>query len=60
MKLLIISISLSITDINKNIEKIIISELKNNLEGKCNSNGLIKKDSIEIMNYSPGILKGSI
>lgn len=53
------NISLSVTDVDKNIESIIINELKNNLEGKCNNNGLIKKDSIEIMNYSPGILKGS-
>ena len=33
--------------------------MKYELEGKCSKNGLIKKDTIQIINYSPGNLQGS-
>ena len=53
------NVSLSILDIDKNIDKTLLEKLKYELEGKCNKNGLIKKDTIEIINYSPGNLQGS-
>ena len=37
----------------------ILLELKNNLEGKCSTEGYIKKDSIQIVSYSAGTLNSS-
>ncbi len=53
------NVSLSILDIDKNIDKTLLEKLKYELEGKCSKNGLIKKDTIKIINYSPGNLQGS-
>ena len=53
------NICLSILDIDKNMEDTLLEKIKYELEGKCSKNGLIKKDSITIINYSPGNLQES-
>lgn len=52
-------IDINITDVDKNIELKLLSIMKNKLHGKCNKNGLVKKNSIKILNYSSGILDHS-
>tara|TARA_Y100000992_G_scaffold199213_1_gene135650 strand:+ start:11469 stop:11996 length:528 start_codon:yes stop_codon:yes gene_type:complete len=51
-------ISLSILQIDKDIDKTFLNIIKQKLEGKCNKNGLIKKDSINIITYTSGVIKG--
>jgi len=48
-----ISVHLIGRNIKENLEKIIIQEV----EGKCIAEGYIKKDSVEIVTYSSGVLK---
>lgn len=42
-----------------NIKEILQKKLVSQLEGKCNIEGYIKPDSINILTYSSGILEGS-
>lgn len=42
-----------------NMKQNILTELKSNLEGKCSTEGYIKKDSIQIISYSAGCLNSS-
>lgn len=50
------NISILINQVDKNIDDTLLREMQEKLEGKCNRNGLIKNNSIEIINYSPGVL----
>lgn len=45
--------------IGKNIEKILRKLLSNNLEGRCASEGYIKKGSVEIISFSAGVANSS-
>jgi DNA-directed RNA polymerase subunit E'/Rpb7 len=51
-------ISLSYNDIGSNIKEILQNILSNNLEGKCSVEGYIRENTINIKNYSSGIVKG--
>jgi len=42
--------------ISSNTKQNILKELRDNLEGKCSTEGYIKKDSIQIISYSAGCL----
>lgn len=42
-----------------NLKKNLLVKIKNNLEGKCTTEGYIKKDSIQIISYSAGIIQAS-
>lgn len=50
------NISLPITLVGKNISEIIEKYLKDNYEGKCIVEGYIKTNSIQVINYSCGII----
>lgn len=50
------NISLPITLVGKNIAEIIEKYLKENYEGKCIVEGYIKHQSIQVVNYSCGII----
>ena len=50
------NISILMNQVDKNLDTTLLYELQNKLEGKCNRNGLIKHNSIDIINYSPGVL----
>ena len=52
------NLKLQVTQVDKNIDNIFLKKLKEKLENKCNKNGLVKKDSVKIINYSCGILDG--
>lgn len=45
--------------IGRNIENILKKLLSNNLEGRCASEGYIKKGSVEIISYSAGVASSS-
>ena len=45
--------------VGNNIQEIIHHTLKNKLEGKCIKEGFIKPNSIQILNYSAGIIDGN-
>jgi DNA-directed RNA polymerase subunit E'/Rpb7 len=45
--------------IGKNIGKILTNLLSNNLEGRCASEGYVKKGSVEIISYSAGVANSS-
>jgi len=45
--------------IGKNIGKILTKLLSNNLEGRCASEGYVKKGSVEIISYSAGVANSS-
>ena len=47
---------LKYNNIGSNIKEILLSKLKKQLEGKCSKEGYIKKNSINILKYSSGIL----
>ena len=53
-ELLDIIININVKDINKNINEIIHSKIKNKLEGVCIDSGYVIKDSINIVNKSIG------
>lgn len=54
------NISLSITEVGSNIKQLLEEKAKNILEGKCNKDGYIKPDSIQLISYSSGkIIEGS-
>ena len=52
-------ILLSFKETNKNLKNIIEMKLKNKLEKRCNSNGYIKMNTLTVINYSSGILRGN-
>ena len=43
--------------LGNNIKENLKSSLKNDLEGKCSSEGYIKNDSVNIISYSAGIVE---
>ena len=45
--------------IGKNIGKILTKLLSNNLEGRCASEGYVKKGSVEIISFSAGVANSS-
>ena len=52
-------IILSVNQIDKTLKEKIQNKMKNKLELKCNKHGLIKRNSIIIINISPCNIKGS-
>lgn len=50
------NIYLQLSNINNNLEKNMLSILQNKYEGKCTDDGYIKFNSINIINYSPGLI----
>ena len=46
-------------NVNKNIKETLRNTIASNIEGKCISEGYVKPDSVEIITYSSGVLKGS-
>ena len=55
------TIYIDLNNVNSNLEKNILTILKEDYEGKCTNDGYIKSDSIKIITYSSGlILSGSI
>ena len=46
-------------DIGRNIEEILKKTISRNLEGKCASEGYIKKGSVKIVSFSAGVTEGS-
>lgn len=53
------SIQLKPNELGPNIEQIIYTKLKNNLENMCSKHGYIRKDSIKIIKRSAGQIKVS-
>jgi DNA-directed RNA polymerase subunit E'/Rpb7 len=51
-------ILLGFKEVNKNIKTIIEKKVKSKFEKKCNINGYVKNNSIKVINYSSGALKG--
>ena len=49
-------LSLDFNKLGKNIDEIVLQKLKNDFENKCNENGFIKKDSIELVQRMNGIV----
>ena len=52
------NISVPIKDIGANIEKILEAHITNFCEGKCIPEGHVKPDSVKIVTYSCGLIKG--
>ena len=50
------SIYINLDNVNINLEKNINSILKEDYEGKCTNDGYIKKDSINLISYSSGLI----
>ena len=50
------TIYLGLNNINSNLEKNILTILKENFEGKCTNDGYIKNESIKVITYSSGII----
>lgn len=46
-------------NVGSNIKEILENLLRNRLEGKCVVEGYIKPDSVEVINFSSGIIKSS-
>lgn len=53
------NIHLTPRDINNNINDIILRKLKKKIEGKCIKEGFIRKDSINILSRSLGVMSNS-
>jgi DNA-directed RNA polymerase subunit E'/Rpb7 len=49
-------IDLKITDVDKNIELKLLTLIQKKLHGKCNKNGLVRNNSIKLLNYSSGVV----
>ena len=47
------------SNVGGNIESILLNKLKDELEGKCNNQGYIKPNTLSIITYSSGIIKGN-
>jgi len=52
------NVAIPIHDVAKNIDKIIKTNIIYNFEGKCVVEGFVKPDSVIILTYSSGIVKG--
>tara|TARA_B100000945_G_C20301888_1_gene558461 strand:- start:129 stop:710 length:582 start_codon:yes stop_codon:yes gene_type:complete len=52
-------ITIPFNSIGGNIKEIIVNKLKINLEGKCVNEGYVKKDSINVLSYSSGIIENN-
>ena len=53
-------VQISITEVGSNIKEILELDTKNNLEGKCNKDGFIKPNSVQLISYSSGkVIQGS-
>ena len=50
---------ISIMNVNKNIKETLRNTIARNIEGKCISEGYVKPDSVQIITYSSGVIKGS-
>ena len=50
------NIYIDLNNVNLNLEKNILTIIKENYEGKCSNDGYIKKDSISIITYSSGLI----
>ena len=46
-------------NVNKNIKETLRNTIASNIEGKCISEGYVKPDSVQIITYSSGVIKGS-
>lgn len=53
------NVNINILNIGKNIEMTIKTILMEDYEGKCSIEGYIKKDSVQIITYSNGLLNGN-
>ena len=51
-------IYMDINEIGSNLKQNIEKRLQNNLEGKCNVEGYIKNNSVSVITYSSGEVKG--
>ena len=49
-------INVDFKSVNNNLTNLLLEKVKLDLEGKCNENGFIKMDSINILSYSSGEL----
>ena len=52
------NIKINISNIGKNIKELLTIKLKNELEGKCIDEGFVKPNSLDIINYSSGLIQG--
>jgi len=52
------NVAIPIQDVAKNIDKIIKTNIVYNFEGKCVVEGFVKPNSVIILTYSSGIVKG--
>lgn len=53
------SVIVPFCEYDKNIATKLLTRLRAEMEGKCSKEGYIKPDSIEIVEYSPGVINGS-
>lgn len=53
-------VSLSITAVGKTIKNNLTDKIRSRIENKCTEDGYIKPDSVSIVNYSSGMVKGDI
>lgn len=53
-------IHLSITEVGKNIKKILEEKASDMFQGKCIAEGFIKPDSISILSHSAGVVDGEL
>jgi DNA-directed RNA polymerase subunit E'/Rpb7 len=53
------SVSLEMKYIGANIRDVLEEKVKTMFEGKCCLEGFVKTDSIKVINYSSGLIKGS-
>lgn len=56
---LIRKIYVEFSSIGQNLNEVLIHILKKNYEGKCNKEGFIKRDSINIISYNGGLMLGN-
>ena len=52
------NIALSISQIGSNIKEVLEEIIMNEIEGKCIVEGYVKPNSVKVINYSSGIVKG--
>lgn len=50
---------LDITEIDSNLDNIILNKITNLIEGKCIEEGFVKPNSTKILSYSSGLVDGS-
>ena len=52
-------ITIPFNSIGSNIKEILVTKLINSLEGKCVNEGYIKKQSINVLSYSSGVIENN-